>query len=69
MDHGAWSFSGKFLLNSFVWFGLDGCNGRVIDDDFIYGGDIFLVYCGILILIMASLSSHFKFNALLFVFC
>ena len=65
---GAWSFSGKFLLNSFVWFGLDGCTGQVVADDCLYVGDIFLVYCGILIVIMLSLSSHFKFNALVFCF-
>ena len=65
---GAWSFSSKFLLNSFVWFGLDGCTGQVVVDDCLYVGDIFLVYCGILIVIMLSLSSHFKFNALVFCF-
>lgn len=65
---GAWSFSCKFLLNSFVWFGLNGCTSQVVVDDYLYGGDIFIVCCRILILIILSLSSYFKFNALMFCF-
>ncbi|GMN61501.1 hypothetical protein TIFTF001_030589 [Ficus carica] len=34
---GAWFFSGKFLLNGFVWLGLGGCSGLVVADDFICG--------------------------------
>ena len=65
---GTWSFSGKFLLNGFVWLGLSGCSGLVIVDDCICGNEIFVVFCRILILRMASLSSPFRFNTLVFSF-
>ena len=64
----AWSFSDKFLLNGFVWLDLSRCGGLVITDDCIYGDEIFLVFSRILILIITSLSSSFRFNTSVFSF-
>ena len=63
-----WSFSVKFLLNVFVWLGLGGYSGVVVANDCICDSEIFIVFCRILILIIMSLSSPFRFNALLFTF-
>lgn len=65
---GTWFFSDKFVLHGFVWFDHGRCSGRVFANDYICGGEIFLVYCRILNLITASLSSPFRFNTFVFSF-